>query len=110
MENFESQEKNRLDELKESIRNAPERIEAEFQRTQNTWLECFGGSIFVVETYLASPKLQTLLSPEQHQKALDKIEELKNRHFELKAQYPDKDTIPPEEIKKELLDKLDVIS
>lgn len=110
MENFgHKQEKTRLEELREKIVSAPSRIEDEFARTKNSWLNCFGSSVFVVETYLFSPKLKALLTPEAYNLALQRIEELKERLHELKQQYPDKETIPPDDTKTELLQKLNVI-
>jgi hypothetical protein len=37
------------------------------------------------------------------------MESLKERLSELREQYPDKATVPPEYIKEELLDELDVL-
>jgi len=109
-ENLElEKEKTRLEELQETISNAASRVEAEFARTQNSWLECFGSSVFVVETYLSSPKLEVLLSPEQHKMALQRIEELKAKLHELKQQYPEKNDVPPDETKKELLLELNIL-
>ncbi len=109
MLNPEKKEKTRSEELREAILNAPESIEEEFTRTANSWLACFGSSVFVVETYLFSPKVRALLSSEEYSRAEKNIENLKLRLFELKKIYPDKNTIPPDEIKQELLDKLDIL-
>ena len=103
------QEKSRLDELQDLIAAAPARIENEFLRTANDWLSCFGSSVFQVETYLGSPKLKALLSAEEYAKAEKRIEELKEMLYELRERYPSKETIPPEDIKQELLGKLDVL-
>ncbi len=104
-----SKGKNRLEELIEAIRNAPESIEEEFARTANPWLSCFGSSVFVVELYLSSPKVEALLSPEQYEQAEKRIEELKERLYELKKQYPAKENLPPEEVRRELMTELDVL-
>jgi quinol monooxygenase YgiN len=101
-------EKTRLEELQEKIASAPGRIESEFARTGNSWLACFGSSVFVIETYLSSPKLERLLSPEQYQRAAQKLEELKDQLYRLKQQYPDRATMPPDDVKNELLRKLDI--
>ena len=109
MENLESQkEKSRLDELKDLIADAPARIESEFSRTANDWLSCFGSSIFQIEAYLVSPKVRMLLDPDECDLAEKRLEELKEQLHELKEKYPDKETVPPEEIKQELLGKLDI--
>lgn len=102
-------EKNRLEQLREAIKNAPQSIEEEFSRTANPWLSCFGSSIFVVETYLSSPKIKELLSLEKYEQADKRIEGLKERVYGLKELYPDKQTIVPEDIKQELLDRLDIL-
>lgn len=102
-------EQTRLDVLQEKIHEAAPRIEAEFARTANSWLDCFGSSVFVIETYLSSPKLQLLLSIEQYQRALKRVEGLKEELHELRQRYPVKETIPPTNIKEELLHKLDIL-
>lgn len=102
-------EKSRLELLRETIAGAARRIEEEFSRTENSWPACFGSSVFVVETYLFSPKVEASLSPEQYQLALKRLEDLKERLYELKQQYPEKETMPPEDVKKELLFELDVL-
>jgi len=110
IENQESQkEKNRLEELQDLIINAPERIENEFSRTANDWLSCFGSSVFQVETYLSSPKVKALLSTEKYELAEKRIEELKEKLYQLKEQYSDKETIPPEDIKRELITELNIL-
>lgn len=102
-------EGSRLDQLREAILKAPQELEEEFARTANPWLSCFRSSIFVVETYLSSPKVEALLSPEAYRRALQQMEELKGQVQALEELYPDKATVPPEEVKRELLSKLDVL-
>ncbi|MEK7583619.1 MAG: hypothetical protein AAB490_00090 [Patescibacteria group bacterium] len=101
--------KSRLDQLQEAIANAASAIEAEFDRTTNDWLSCFGSMVFVVDMYLSMEKVQELLSPEKHQEALSRLEKLKEHLHELRKRYPEKETVPPDEIKQELLDSLDVL-
>lgn len=79
------------------------------RQNQNSWLESFVSSVFVIETYLSSPKLEAMMSAERYGLALQRMEELKERLHELKGQYPDKHTTPPGDIKKELLRKLDIL-
>jgi len=98
----------RLTELKQLIKNAPARIEAEFKRTANDWLSCFGTTIFQIETYLTSPKLQNELGAEKYRTSLEKIEKLKNQLLALKEQFPNKLPGPPDNIKKELLKQLNI--
>ena len=108
MDNEQNSE-NRLEELQGVIKNARQGIEAEFARSPNNWLSCFGSKVFVVETHLNSPKLQELVSSEKFQAAVIKLEQLKEKLFELQQQYPDRETMPPDEIKEELLSELDVL-
>lgn len=109
MENPElSKEKNLLEEMKEIISQSPKGIEEEFSRTANSWLACFAGHMDVVDTYLSLSKQTGLLSPDEYKKLDDKIENLKLKVFLLRKEYPDKDTIPPEDIKQELLKSLDI--
>jgi hypothetical protein len=109
MENREFPEKSRLEEMQEVIDNASESIEAEFKRTANPWLSCFGSRVFAVETYLSSPKTKALISPEKYELAEKRMEDLKQELYDLKQEYPDKDTVPPEEIQQELLRELDIL-
>lgn len=109
LENQESQkEENRLEQLQEAIKHAPQSIEEEFARTANPWLSCFGSSVFVVETYLNSPRLRAMVPQEKYAEAETRMEELKQRLYELKEIYPEKKDLPPIEIRQELLDKLDI--
>ncbi len=104
-----SKEKTRLEMLQDVIAGAREGIEAEFKRTVNPWLSCFGSRVFAAELYLESPKTKALLPADKYQQALDRLEELKQRLWDLKKQYPEKADIPPDEIKEELLKKLDFL-
>ena len=70
MENQEpKKEENRLEQMRDAIKNAPRTIEEEFLRSANPWTSCFGSSVFVVETYLGSPKVKALLSSEHYERA-----------------------------------------
>ncbi|MBI2065045.1 MAG: hypothetical protein HYT62_03280 [Candidatus Yanofskybacteria bacterium] len=99
-----------VDFIRNNIANAPTEVEAEFSRTANTWLECFGSRIFQIETYLDMNSTRTDLSEEQYGQAEAKLAELKELHAQFKQQYPDRDTIPPEEVKQELFRKLDILN
>lgn len=101
--------KNRLEELKEAMENASQGIEDEFSRSTNDWLSCFGSKVFVVETRLSSSKIRDMLGPDKYRDALERMERLKERLNQLKKQYPEKEDIPPNEIKEELLSQLDVL-
>ena len=103
-------EKTVVEELREKIINSPTAVEAEFERTDNIWLDCFTTRIFVIETYLEVSKNRELLSSQQYQEARRKLEELKEFHRNLLSQYPNKDTIPPDEIKRELFKRLDILN
>jgi len=108
-EKFKPQEQlSYVDEAKRVITTASDRIEEEFEKTKNTWMDCFGSSIFVVETYLGSNKGITELG-NKFTKINQNLEKLKERYFELKKLYPDKNNIPPDEIKQELLSILNVL-
>ncbi len=110
MENFEKQPlKTRVQEAKEAILKSPEQIEAEFQRTANSWLECFGSRVFAVETFLFGQKAESELGAEKYKEVHEKLEALKLWLNELKERYPDKSTPPPYDIKQQLLVMLDVL-
>jgi len=101
-------EKNRLEEIKDIIKDASGSTEEEFLSTPNSWLACFTSSAFVVETYFNSSKVKNLISSDEYNRADERIEELKTRLVELKELYPSKEDIPPEDIKQELFSKLDI--
>lgn len=102
-------EKTGIDLIRENIRNAPVAVEAEFERTDNIWLDCFTSRIFQIETYLDLKNTRESLTPEQYQKAQRMLEELKEFHRNLLDQYPSKDTIPPDDIKQELFKRLNIL-
>ena len=100
-----------IEEAQGVIERAEQGIEDEFSRTRNTWLECFGSRVFALETYLSMDSAKTEVGTERHQSIIEKLESLKERLAKLKDEYPDKDTVPPDETKRELLDSLkDVIN
>jgi hypothetical protein len=109
MENRELPEKNRLEELEDVIKNASLAIDEEFNRTANPWLSCFGSCVFQVETYLGSPKTKSLILPEKYQLAEQRLENLKQKLYDLKKIYPEKNNIPPAETQQELLHELNVL-
>jgi len=102
------QEKNKLEELKGIIKNAPRSTEEEFLNTTNSWLACFTSNVFAVEIYLDSPQVKGLLSVEQNFKFNETMEELKMRLDQLKELYSAREDVPPEDIKQELLNKLNI--
>lgn len=118
MENFEQnkidKEKalERINMAQKAINNASERTEAEFNKTANTWLECFSSSIFVVETAIVAldeaKKIKAVLGEDKVDAMIKKLESLKERHKQFVQLYPDKDTIPPENVKQELFKLLNI--
>ena len=72
-ERLDPKPKTRLEQLQEVIQNAPQGIEAEFERTPNDWLSCFGSKIFVIETFLQSPKVQELIGEHKYRIATIKL-------------------------------------
>ncbi|MDO8582304.1 MAG: hypothetical protein Q7S16_05540 [bacterium] len=110
MKNFENQQpKTHAEEARDVILKSPEQIEEQFRRTANSWLACFGSRVFAIETYLFGKKVEDELGSEKYNAVLQKLEALKQKLYDLKQQYPDKHTIPPDEIKQELLNLLDVL-
>ena len=96
-----------LEEIQEIIDKSPEKIEEEFKRTTNTWLDCFISRLFPIETYLSLRNAKAEVgSDEKYQDISIRLEDLKEKVADLKEQYPDKNTIPPEEAKKELFENL----
>ena len=103
-------EKSGLELIRENIANAPVAVEEEFLRTANSWLECFGSRIFQIELYLGLKNTKADLSAEKYQEAEIKLEQLKEYHVTLKERFPNKDTTPPDAVKKELFVKLDILN
>lgn len=101
------QRKTIFEEIENIINQSPETVEAEFLRTANTWLDCFIDRLFPIETYLNMKSAPADIgTSEQHQDILNRLEELKERVTVLKEQYPNQDTIPPDDIKEELFNSL----
>ena len=101
-------EKNQLEKLQEIIDKAETEIDAEFERTDNSWMNCFGSMVFALELYSNDKELEELLTPEKYQEVLSRIGKLKKRSQELRTKYPNKETMPPEKIRQELMSELDV--
>ena len=99
----------RIEEAQGVIKRAPQRIEEEFSRSQNSWLECFGSSIFAIETYLDSDKVKAEIGEEKFKNVLQKLDDLKVKHAKFKEVYPNRSTIPPVEIRQELIEELNVL-
>lgn len=108
IERERQQQLSRVEEAKRVIREAPINIENEFNRTANSWLACLGSVIFALETYLDSDKVKSEVGEQEYGRIMKNLEGLKEKHYDLKQEYPDKETIPPEEIRQELLDMINV--
>ena len=85
------------------IAQAPATIAAEFEGTDNSWLACFGSSVFLLETTLA-------LRDSPSSTSQQRLEDLKIRLQKLKSQYPEHSSAPPDEIRAALLTRLDVFA
>ncbi|MES3005205.1 MAG: hypothetical protein V4690_03825 [Patescibacteria group bacterium] len=109
MEKITTPEESRLEILQQTISNSPEAIESEFARTQNSWMACLGSRIFIIETYSVSSKLEEEVGKEKVAEILNKLEILKEKHYKFKFQYPEKDSAIPDEVKRELLEDLNVL-
>ena len=109
MKQEREKEKNVLGVLKEAIDGAETQIEAEFERTDNSWMDCFGSMVFAVELYSNTDELKGLITPEQHQTVLSNIEKLKKHFRNMREKYPSREKMPPEKIKQELISELDVL-
>jgi len=103
------QSKTRIQEARDAILKSSERIDDEFKRTENSWLACFGSSVFVIETHLFGKKAEDELGIEKYNLVQNRLEALKQKLYDLKQQYPDKNADPSNEIKKNLLEMLDVL-
>lgn len=86
--------------LAEFAAESAQAIEREFNRTQNSWLACYGTRIFVIETRLYPPT-DTITQ---------RLEDAKIRLQYLHAQYPEESDIPPVDIQTDMLSRLDVLA
>lgn len=111
MNNFEQPESaktaSRLEIVRTIIADSPAAVEAEFNRTENTWPECVGSRLFSIECNIDAKKFGSEVGLDRQQEYLHRLEELKERLSELKDQYPNKTQSFPDELKQELFDRLD---
>lgn len=99
-----------LEALQAAISMAAERIEAEYVRSKNDWLSCFGSSLFVVETYLDMRSVKAELTDEVVTQAQNKLEAVKLDMRAMRARYgSDKSTAIPDAVKSRLVQSLDVL-
>jgi hypothetical protein len=101
--------KTRIELVRDVISGAKDSIEREFSRTANSWFSCAGSVVFQLECYISSPKAKIECGDEAHDKIMARLELLKQRLTELKGQYPEKDPVPPEEIKEEILSQINIL-
>lgn len=100
------EKKSALEELKENIKGAKEGIEREFSKGFNSWPACFGSRVFQAETYLSIKPVREELGQDKYKEARGKLEDLKTQLQKLKEEYPEANTIPPEETREEFIKKL----
>lgn len=98
---------NRTEIIKNAVANSQAAIENECSRTTNTWLECFGSRIFNIECDLDSRVFGSEVGLDKQKQCLERVEEIKERLYDLKNEYPDKTQVVPDDIKTELLGMLD---
>lgn len=108
MKEMKSENENFLNLMKEVISQSATGIEEEFTRTANSWVACFVGNLDPLDMYLSLAKKRGQISQEEYERLNQKIENLKSKAFLLREQYPDKETIPPDTVKQELLKEFDI--
>lgn len=77
-------------------------IEAEFQRTGNSWPACFGTRVFCIECCLPHNTPDTSVE-------VARLEDLKWRLSELHLDYPSSNDEPPHEVKADFLARLNIL-
>lgn len=104
---FNSQKENPLAYLQVYIRSAPKSIEKELARSDNPWLACFATILTVLlgRMRLHGDELKEVLSPEGYNSAWKKLTALEKQVKELQGK---REFEPPEELKQELLDKVNL--
>lgn len=93
--------------MRELIQDAPERIESEYEKTENNWLSCLGSCVFQVETNLGTIHRRGLITDLVYEEARNKLEHLKERLIKLQHENDDS-WVPQAELKKALLDQLNI--
>lgn len=102
-----------LEYLREFIQSAPARVETEYDKpTTNSWVACFITLLQVVkgQMLMHRDELQRILSREVYQSAMEKFKTLEKRVVKLQEQYPKRKIDPPEEVKRELFNQVDIFS
>lgn len=99
---------NGINLLKEIIKNSPVEIEAEYGKTKNDWLACFGSRIFQLESVFATSEMRSLFSEDEYQTVADRLEQLKGHQYTLKQEHSGREE-PSEAERQQLLEELSML-
>ena len=102
-------EPNNKEMLIKEILESPQNIEREFQGTDNPWLACVNTRLQVISAYLSFAIEDGQISTEEGEGPEEKLQEITDRIRGLQYTYSKKEDTVPEEIKKEILSKLDIL-
>ena len=88
------------------ITESAESIQAEYERTANSWAACFGSRVFAIETTLSMRNAPSAFDEPGYPEIIKRLEELKDSLDSTKKSYPEHLPLPPEKTMSELLSKL----
>ncbi|TAL49563.1 hypothetical protein EPN83_00250 [Patescibacteria group bacterium] len=108
--NFESEQKeSNIEIIRRVIAESPQEVEREYKNTPNTWLACVITRLQAIVAHLEFAEEEGEISAEEAQKYRARRKSLTDYIRELKGTYVRKEDEVPEEIKREILQRLDIL-
>lgn len=105
-----NEEKSDLEVLKEIIQSVPSEIEREFSKGGNSWFACVTTRLQEILSYLEFAIQSHEIDEARAQEAMSKFVALGQRVRELGTIYPNEDEVVPDDIKVEILSKIDILN
>ena len=100
----------RLSELNDLIGGMRAGIEREYAKGGNSWAACVGSRVFQLETVLHGTWSGDTSVPEDKLAlAKERIEAFKYKLADLKRDYPERDSVPPQDVQEEIIRELNVL-
>jgi len=106
---MEDEPKNDFELLQEAIALSPQEIEREFANTDNIWLACVNTRLTIIMNYLGLSQMESLIDKETEVVAQEKAQVLAQEVLKLQNVYGEKSSVIPEEIKQDILSRLNVL-
>ncbi len=105
-----NEEESDFEILKGIIQNAPAEIEREFSTTNNPWLACVRTQLQGMLSYLEFAHQSKEIDDSAYQEANNKIIALGEHVKVLVQQYSGVDEVLPDDIKSEILSKINILA